>query len=196
MATTKPQELESQQPTITTTTTSPSPSPSPSPQKNNSSTSTSTPTPQTLKQIHRIKSHPTLTPHRRRVYLTLLSIPAGRWTTYAALAKHLNSSARAIGTAMRTNPFAPDVPCHRVLSADGGLGGYMGAGPASGHANLERKRMMLEEEGVGFEWVGSSKDRSKGMGTCSSIASGRRKGSGGEGRWRAKGECFVGFPAL
>lgn len=77
----------------------------------------------------------------------------------------------------------------------------MGAGPASGHANLERKRMMLEEEGVGFEWVGSAKDRSKGMGTCNSngisiSSSGSRKGSGGEGRWRAKGECFVGFPTL
>ncbi|KAE8356583.1 6-O-methylguanine DNA methyltransferase [Aspergillus coremiiformis] len=134
-----------------------------------SSTDTSTPPPQTqhTKQTHRIKSHPTLTPHRRRVYLTLLSIPPGRWTTYSALAKHLHSSARAIGTAMRTNPFAPDVPCHRVLAADGSLGGYMGARPASGSANLERKRRILEREGVGFEWR--------------------------DGRWRARGECFVGF---
>ncbi|KAF5854726.1 hypothetical protein ETB97_012914, partial [Aspergillus alliaceus] len=54
---------------------------------------------------------------------------------------------------MRTNPFAPDVPCHRVLAADGSLGGYMGAGPASGSANLARKRTMLEDEGVEFEWV-------------------------------------------
>ncbi|KAE8374295.1 6-O-methylguanine DNA methyltransferase [Aspergillus bertholletiae] len=140
------------------------------------SPSSSPKNPAILKQIHRIKSHPALTPHRRRVYLALLAIPAGRWTTYSALAKHLNSSARAIGTAMRTNPFAPDVPCHRVLSADGGLGGYMGAGPASGHANLEKKRAMLQEEGVGFEWVVVAKDRSK-------------------GRWRAKGECFMNFPS-
>ncbi|KAE8390201.1 6-O-methylguanine DNA methyltransferase [Aspergillus alliaceus] len=124
------------------------------------------------KQAHRITSHPTLSPHRRRVYLALLSIPRGRWTTYSALAKHLHSSARAIGTAMRTNPFAPDVPCHRVLAADGSLGGYMGAGPASGSANLARKRTMLEDEGVEFEWV----DR------------------GTKSGWRARGECFVKFP--
>ncbi|KAE8144150.1 hypothetical protein BDV25DRAFT_167540 [Aspergillus avenaceus] len=54
---------------------------------------------------------------------------------------------------MRTNPFAPDVPCHRVLSADGSLGGYMGDGPASGGKNLEKKKEMLEAEGVVFEWV-------------------------------------------
>lgn len=187
--TTRPQAPPPHTTTSTLTpSTTPSQPPSPSP-----STPTLThksnpnPNPNTLKQIHRIKSHPTLTPHQRRVYLTLLTIPAGRWTTYAALAKHLSSSARAIGTAMRTNPFAPDVPCHRVLSADGGLGGYMGAGPASGHANLERKRLMLEEEGVGFEWVVSAKDRSR---MCGSRA------GGGEGRWRARGECFVGFSSL
>ncbi|KAK6814751.1 hypothetical protein RU639_009729 [Aspergillus parasiticus] len=184
--TTKPQEPQ-QHTTTTTLIPSTTPSPSTPTPTNKPPNPNPNPNPKTLKQIHRIKSHPTLTPHRRRVYLTLLSIPAGRWTTYTALAKHLNSSARAIGTAMRTNPFAPDVPCHRVLSADGGLGGYMGAGPASGHANLERKRLMLEEEGVGFEWVVSSKDRSR---MCGSRA------GGGEGRWRAKGECFVGFSSL
>ncbi|KAB8067173.1 6-O-methylguanine DNA methyltransferase [Aspergillus leporis] len=137
-----------------------------------------TPQPANIKkQAHRIKSHPTLTPHQRRVYLTLLTIPQGRWTTYSALAKHLHSSARAIGTAMRTNPFAPEVPCHRVLSVDGGLGGYMGAGPASGSGNLERKRRLLEGEGVGFVWVGGSGGSSKVK----------------KGFWKARGECFVGF---
>lgn len=59
---------------------------------------------------------------------------------------------------MRLNPFAPDVPCHRVLSVDGGLGGYMGTSPAKGKGagfkgkgNLERKRAMLEREGVKFD---------------------------------------------
>ncbi|PLN80733.1 hypothetical protein BDW42DRAFT_170382, partial [Aspergillus taichungensis] len=60
------------------------------------------------KLLHRIKSHPTLTPLRRRTYLALLTVPRGHWTTYTALAKHLGSSSpRAVGTAMRTNPFAP-----------------------------------------------------------------------------------------
>ncbi|KAL4895544.1 6-O-methylguanine DNA methyltransferase [Aspergillus ambiguus] len=124
------------------------------------------------KSLRRISLHPTLSPYRRRVYRALLSIPAGRWTTYSALAKYLNSSARAVGTAMRTNPFAPDVPCHRVLAADGSLGGYMGSGPASGSANLQRKRRMLEEEGVTF------------------IDGERGKGP------RAQGVCFDGFAAL
>ena len=68
---------------------------------------------------------------------------------------------------MRLNPFAPGVPCHRVLASDGTLGGYMGTPPASVSArskgsgkgiekggNLERKRKMLEEEGVKFDLKG------------------------------------------
>ncbi|KAL4980396.1 6-O-methylguanine DNA methyltransferase [Aspergillus desertorum] len=121
---------------------------------------------QTQTQIltKKIIQHPALTPLRRSLYLALLQIPPGQWTTYAALAKHVNSSARAVGTAMRLNPFAPGVPCHRVLGRDGALGGYMGTPPASVSArskgsgngvekggNLERKRRMLEEEGVKFD---------------------------------------------
>ncbi|KAA8647203.1 hypothetical protein EYZ11_006842 [Aspergillus tanneri] len=119
------------------------PSPQPQPQPRPSQI-------QIQKSLHRISTHPTLSPYRRRVYRVLLSIPPGRWTTYSALAKYLNSSARAIGTAMRTNPFAPDVPCHRVLAADRTLGGYMGSSNAKGGKNLERKKRMLEGEGVKF----------------------------------------------
>ncbi|KAI9037285.1 MGMT family protein [Aspergillus affinis] len=149
----------------------------------------------TTRSIHRIKSHPTLSPFRRRIYLVLLSIPRGRWTTYAALARYMGStstttikpnpkpketsskgSARAVGTAMRTNPFAPDVPCHRVLASDGTLGGYMGDGPSSGGRNLQRKREILEAEGVKFggdgDWL-----------------VGGKKGKGPS----AQGECFVDF---
>ncbi|KAL4991016.1 6-O-methylguanine DNA methyltransferase [Aspergillus falconensis] len=121
---------------------------------------------QTQTQIltKKIIQHPTLTPLRKSLYLALLQIPPGQWTTYAALAKYTNSSARAVGTAMRLNPFAPVVPCHRVLGRDGALGGYMGTPPVSVSArskgsgngvekggNLERKRRMLEEEGVSFD---------------------------------------------
>ena len=116
------------------------------------------PAPTYLKLTKKIHQHPTLTPLRKSLYVLLLSVPPGQWTTYAALARHLGSSARAVGTAMRLNPFAPDVPCHRVLSVDGGLGGYMGTSPAKGKGagfkgkgNLERKRAMLEGEGVRFD---------------------------------------------
>ncbi|KAJ5372441.1 hypothetical protein N7517_004447 [Penicillium concentricum] len=112
------------------------------------------PTAQTKKYLHRISLHPTLTPYRRRVYRTLLSVPPGRWTTYSAMATYLGSSARAVGNAMRSNPFAPEVPCHRVLAADGSLGGYKGEWKVDGHKAgggfCEEKRLRLEEEGVVF----------------------------------------------
>ncbi|KAK1147390.1 methylated-DNA--protein-cysteine methyltransferase [Aspergillus melleus] len=196
--------------------------PSPQPQDHKhapQSISTST---RTTRSIHRIKSHPALSPFRRRIYLVLLSIPPGRWTTYAALARYMatttttttsssplsssNSppssttttttnkpnpnppgtkprakpkgaigSARAVGTAMRTNPFAPDVPCHRVLASDGTLGGYMGDGPSTGGRNLQKKREMLEAEGVRFLGEGLEGKKGKGKGV------------------RAVGECWVDF---
>jgi methylated-DNA-[protein]-cysteine S-methyltransferase len=121
-------------------------------------TTTQTLSPTTQKFLRRISLHPTLTPFRRRVYRTLLSVPAGRWTTYAAMAAHLKSSARAVGNAMRTNPFAPEVPCHRVLAADRTLGGYKGEWRVSKHKGggsfREEKRIRLAEEGVEFDEMG------------------------------------------
>lgn len=60
-----------------------------------------------------------ITPFQRRVYDLLLQIPAGKVSTYAALSKALDSSPRAVGGALRNNPFAPDVPCHRVVASTG-----------------------------------------------------------------------------
>ncbi|KAJ5153086.1 Winged helix-turn-helix transcription repressor DNA-binding [Penicillium canariense] len=114
----------------------------------------------TQKFLHRISLHPTLTPYRRRVYRVLLSVPPGRWTTYSAMATYLGSSARAVGNAMRTNPFAPEVPCHRVLAADGSLGGYKGEWRVSKHLGngsfRDEKRMRLKEEGVVFDEAGKA----------------------------------------
>ncbi|KAL8914018.1 MAG: hypothetical protein Q9171_001269 [Xanthocarpia ochracea] len=56
-----------------------------------------------------------LSSFRQRVLLALCQVPRGRFTTYAALSDHLHSSARAVGNALRNNPFAPSVPCHRVV---------------------------------------------------------------------------------
>lgn len=112
----------------------------------------------TLKALSRITQHPALTPYRRRVYRTLLSVPPGRWTTYAALAAHLGSGPRAVGNAMRTNPFAPAVPCHRVLAADRTLGGYKGEW--QGGRRGQEKRLLLEAEGVRFD------DKGRAQGDC------------------------------
>ena len=104
----------------------------------------------TRKALNRISTHPSLTPYRRLVYRTLLSVPSGRWTTYAVLAAHLSSSARAIGNAMRTNPFAPDVPCHRVLASDRTIGGYKGAW-GNGGSYADEKTKLLVGEGIIFD---------------------------------------------
>ncbi|OKL58141.1 hypothetical protein UA08_06477 [Talaromyces atroroseus] len=114
-----------------------------------------TPSADISKALARIKSHPTLTPFRRRVYRTLLSVPASRWTTYAALARHLSSSPRAIGAAMKSNPFAPAVPCHRVLAADRSLGGYKGAWNNGGEYAVEKTKLLVAE-GVQFDGDGKA----------------------------------------
>ena len=63
------------------------------------------------------------------------------------------SSARAVGSAMRNNPFAPTVPCHRVLAADGKLGGFGGDWGAEGRFAGE-KRELLRSEGIRFDGKG------------------------------------------
>jgi methylated-DNA-[protein]-cysteine S-methyltransferase len=87
-----------------------------------------------------------------RVYVALREIPRGRVVTYATLARHLECrSAQAVGQALKRNPLAPEVPCHRVIRTDGSLGGY--SGKVRG-VRVERKRRILEEEGVPFDEEG------------------------------------------
>ena len=86
---------------------------------------------------------------QQRVYDAARKIPRGKVTTYAALAKKIGcGSPRAVGQALRRNPFAPEVPCHRVVAGDRTLGGFMGK---TAGAALARKRKLLESEGVRFE---------------------------------------------
>lgn len=117
------------------------------------------------RSLRRIAAHPTLTSFRRLVYRTLLSVPPGRWTTYAALSTFLRSHsgsgscARAIGAAMRSNPFSPDVPCHRVLATDRTIGGYKGAWGTGGAYAVEKTK-LLAQEGVVFD------ERGRAAGEC------------------------------
>eukprot|EP01006_Ploeotia_vitrea_P057153 TRINITY_DN68156_c4_g3_i1.p1 TRINITY_DN68156_c4_g3~~TRINITY_DN68156_c4_g3_i1.p1 ORF type:complete len:147 (-),score=10.94 TRINITY_DN68156_c4_g3_i1:302-742(-) len=97
----------------------------------------------------------TVTPFQRRVYIATSLVPKGKVTTYKALGQLLScGSAQAIGQALRNNPFAPEVPCHRVVSAALHLGGFHGH--SSGEF-IDRKRKMLEEEGVEIETKGKRK---------------------------------------
>ena len=85
-----------------------------------------------------------ITPFQRRVYLELLNVPAGTTITYGELARRIGCrSAQAVEQALKRNPFAPDVPCHRVVAANGTIGGYFGQ--CSGEM-VERKRKLIEEE--------------------------------------------------
>ncbi|KAL8666639.1 MAG: hypothetical protein Q9202_001177 [Teloschistes flavicans] len=94
-----------------------------------------------------ITSASSLTPFRRRVLLALCQVPSGHFTTYAALATHLSSSARAVGNGLRSNPFAPRVPCHRVVASDGSLGGFGGEWGIDGKFAREKIK-LLRAEGV------------------------------------------------
>jgi methylated-DNA-[protein]-cysteine S-methyltransferase len=83
------------------------------------------------------------TPHQRRVWDALCTIPAGQSRTYGELAGLVGSAPRAVGQACRRNPIPIIVPCHRVV-ARGGVGGYSGAteGP-----ELAIKQWLLAHEG-------------------------------------------------
>lgn len=85
-----------------------------------------------------------LTPFRQRVYAVACAIPAGETRTYGDIAEELGNrgSARAVGQALGFNPFAPVVPCHRVLAAGGLPGGF------SAHGGTCTKLRMLLAEGV------------------------------------------------
>lgn len=81
------------------------------------------------------------TPFQRRVWALTLSIPRGETRTYGWMATRLKSAPRAVGQALKANPFAPGVPCHRVVAASG-LGGY------AGKMSSRRKIALLRREGA------------------------------------------------
>ena len=77
----------------------------------------------------------------QKVWALTARVPKGRVTTYGELARALGTKAyRAVGNAMNKNPYAPGVPCHRVVGSDGSLTGFA--------AGLTKKRKMLIQEGV------------------------------------------------
>jgi methylated-DNA-[protein]-cysteine S-methyltransferase len=97
--------------------------------------------------------HEKLTSFRRKVYVALCDVPEGRVTTYKLLAERIGcKSSQAIGQALKNNPHAPIVPCHRVVATNLAVGGFFGsrAGP-----EIERKYKLLQTEGVMFTTSGT-----------------------------------------
>lgn len=94
----------------------------------------------------RVLASTEITDFQRRVYLALLDVPRGETITYGELARRIGCrSAQAVGQALRRNPFAPEVPCHRVIAADGSLHGFNGQTEGE---MIEKKRRLLLDEGV------------------------------------------------
>lgn len=90
------------------------------------------------------------TEFQRRVWQALREIPVGTTVTYGQLAWRLDSSARAVGGACRSNPVALVVPCHRVVSATG-VGGFMGHSQGE---EINIKAWLLEHERHGVDSYG------------------------------------------
>ncbi len=84
------------------------------------------------------------TPFQKKVYSQLLQIPYGSTISYQELAKRVDNkkASRAVGNANGKNPIAIIIPCHRVISKDGSIGGFS--------SKIDIKRELLELEGVKF----------------------------------------------
>ena len=82
-----------------------------------------------------------------RVYLAVTQIPAGKVSTYKAVARAAGNegASRAVGRALSVNPYAPWVPCHRVVSSSGKIGGFFGS---TLPVDVQRKIDLLRSEGV------------------------------------------------
>ena len=94
-----------------------------------------------------------VTNFQQKVYDALELIPCGRVTTYKDLAVYLECrSAQAVGQALKKNPFAPEVPCHRIIMTDLTLGGYIGEVDGE---RISQKRLLLEKENVLFSEEGT-----------------------------------------
>ena len=79
-----------------------------------------------------------------KVWNYLKTIPKGKVKTYkeVAIGIKMPKAARAVANACAKNPYAPKIPCHRVIRSDGGLGGYSGPG------GIRQKMRILRSEKV------------------------------------------------
>jgi len=80
---------------------------------------------------------------QEKVWQLMKKIPKGKVTTYRFIAHKMRTNAyRAVGSAIKKNPYAPKIPCHRVVKSDGGIGFYSGKG------GVRTKIRLLRREGI------------------------------------------------
>ena len=90
-----------------------------------------------------------VTSFQKKVYDAISKIPKGNVSTYKLVADYIGCrSAQAVGQALKRNPFAPEVPCHRVISSDLTIGGF--GGEVLG-IKIRNKIKLLKSEGVKFK---------------------------------------------
>ena len=79
-----------------------------------------------------------------KVWGYLKKIPRGSVKTYSQVAKAIGKprAVRAVANAIGKNPYAPKIPCHRVIRSNGSLGGYSGKG------GVKTKKLLLKREGI------------------------------------------------
>lgn len=96
------------------------------------------------KKLLRMIRESSLTDFEKSVLEAALAIPRGKVSSYKEIAASIGrpNAYRAVGNALSKNPFAPMVPCHRVVRSDGGVGGYSAPGRSA------RKLRMLKDEGA------------------------------------------------
>lgn len=89
--------------------------------------------------LSKMKSYP---PFYQKVWKACAQIPKGQTRTYGELARAIGhpGAARAVGRALAANPFAPTIPCHRIVGANGAMVGY------SGRGGIQRKKRMILQE--------------------------------------------------
>lgn len=82
-----------------------------------------------------------MTEFQEKVYNAVKKIPEGETRSYEWVAKQIGNpkAVRAVGNALNKNPYAPVVPCHRVIRKDGSIGGFAGG--------VKKKKALLKKEG-------------------------------------------------
>ena len=92
-----------------------------------------------------------MTEFEKKVYRAIIDIPLGETRSYKWVARRIGrpKACRAVGNALNRNPFAPLVPCHRVIKSDGACGGFAGG-------SKKKQRLIARERSI-KRWLESKK---------------------------------------